>query len=1269
MALHVTTSDLADASAAHIHQGFAGMTGGVAIGLEQDAVDPSHWSVESTFTQEQFDALEAGGLYVNVHSPANPGGEIRSQLAPDNITVLVSNLSGNNEVPAVNTTATGQAGLTVNTDTMDLVLHVTTSDLDDATAAHIHAGFAGTTGGVAIGLEADPDNVTHWSVASTFSEEQYADLWAGGLYVNVHSPANPGGEIRGQLLPSNISVIWASLNGDNEVPAVVTPASGRAALTVNTDTMDLVLHARTSGLDDATAAHIHQGFAGTTGGVAIGLAADPDNVDRWSISSTFSEEQYADLWAGGLYVNVHSPANPGGEIRGPLLPSNISVIWASLNGDNEVPAVVTSASGRAALTVNTDTMDLVLHARTSGLDDATAAHIHQGFAGTTGGVAIGLAVDPDNASRWSASGTFTQDQYADLWTGGLYVNVHSPANPGGEIRGQLTPNNITVLVTNLSGGNEVPAVTTTASGQAGLTVNTDTMELVLHVTTSNFTDATAAHIHQGLAGTAGGVAIGLEADPDNVNHWSVTSTFSAEQYADLWAGGLYVNVHSPANPGGEIRGQIAPDNITVLVTSLSGNNEVPAVNTIASGQAGLTVNTDTMELTLHVSTINLDDASAAHIHQGFAGTTGGVAIGLEMDPDDASHWSVIDTFTEQQYADLWAGGLYVNVHSPANPGGEIRGPLAPDNITVLIANLTGDSEVPAVDTTASGVTGLTVNTDTMDLVLHATVSGLDDATAAHIHQGFAGTTGGVAIGLALDPDNMSHWSVSETFTEEQYADLWAGGLYVNVHSPANPGGELRGQLLPGNITVIWTDLSGANEVPAVVTTATGRAALTVNSSTMDLVLHAMTSDLDDATAAHIHQGFAGTTGGVAIGLILDPDNPSHWSVSSTFAEEQYADLWAGGLYVNVHSPANPGGELRGQLLPSNITVIWTDLSGDSEVPAVVTTATDRAALTVNSSTMDLVLHAMTTDLDDATAAHIHQGFAGTTGGVAIGLVLDPDNPSHWSVSSTFTGEQYADLWAGGLYVNVHSPANPGGELRGQLLPSNITVIWTDLSGDSEVPAVVTTATGRAALTVNTSTMDLVLHAMTGNLDDATAAHIHQGFAGITGGVAIGLVLDPDNPSHWSVTSTFTGEQYADLWAGGLYVNVHSPANPGGELRGQLLPGNITVIWTDLSGDNEVPAVVTTATGRAALTVNTSTMDLVLHAVTTGLADATAAHIHQGLAGATGGVAIGLEQDVENWSVVATFTEDQYADLWASGLYVNVHSPANPGGEIRGQLIP
>jgi hypothetical protein len=108
--------------------------------------------------------------------------------------------------------------------------------------------------------------------------------------------------------------------------------------------------------------------------------------------------------------------------------------------------------------------------------------------------------------------------------------------------------------------------------------------------------------------------------------------------------------------------------------------------------------------------------------------------------------------------------------------------------------LTGHQEVPAVKTSASGSGTITVKSD-------KTVSGSITtkgvaATMAHIHEGAHGKNGPVIIPLTKTADNV--WSVPEgaKLTDEQYKAYKAGHLYVNVHSDAHKGGEIRGQLKP-----------------------------------------------------------------------------------------------------------------------------------------------------------------------------------------------------------------------------------------------------------------------------------------------------------------------------------------------------------------------------------------------------------------------------------------------------------------------------------------
>jgi hypothetical protein len=108
----------------------------------------------------------------------------------------------------------------------------------------------------------------------------------------------------------------------------------------------------------------------------------------------------------------------------------------------------------------------------------------------------------------------------------------------------------------LSGANEVPPVTTAATGAGTITVNTDMTVSGMVLTTG--VAGTMAHIHLAGAGKNGPVIIPLTRGAENA--WAVPAgaTLSSEQYKAFRAGDLYVNVHSAENKGGEIRAQLKP---------------------------------------------------------------------------------------------------------------------------------------------------------------------------------------------------------------------------------------------------------------------------------------------------------------------------------------------------------------------------------------------------------------------------------------------------------------------------------------------------------------------------------------------------------------------------------------------------------------------------------------------------------------------------------------------------------------------------------------
>jgi hypothetical protein len=111
------------------------------------------------------------------------------------------------------------------------------------------------------------------------------------------------------------------------------------------------------------------------------------------------------------------------------------------------------------------------------------------------------------------------------------------------------------------------------------------------------------------------------------------------------------------------------------------------------------------------------------------------------------------------------------------------------------AELDGKSEVPPNASAGTGTADIDYDPASKKLSWKVTYSGLTGAaTAAHFHgPAEAGKNAGVAVPIA-NP-NTSPVEGSATLTDAQAADLVAGKYYVNIHTAANPGGEIRGQVM------------------------------------------------------------------------------------------------------------------------------------------------------------------------------------------------------------------------------------------------------------------------------------------------------------------------------------------------------------------------------------------------------------------------------------------------------------------------------------------
>lgn len=403
------------------------------------------------------------------------------------------------------------------------------------------------------------------------------------------------------------------------------------------------------------------------------------------------------------------------------------------------------------------------------------------------------------------------------------------------------------------------------------------------------------------------------------------------------------------------------------------------------------------------------------------------------------------------------------------------------------------------------------------------------------------------------------------------ADPWCSTVDVVPHrsfTVATTGGagffqvaDLAGQEAIGLTAV----LGGAFERPNPVTgNGSGSGTLTVRGNTLSFTIE-YAGLSGPALAAHIH-GPASMEASATVMINLAPFNGGAFGTSGTLSgsviltSEQKAAILSGRTYVNIHTEANQGGEIRGQILPSLMQAV---LNGANERPTPVATAGTGLALfrlTGNELNLQISYRDLT---GPATRAHIH-GPATTEASATVMVDLEPLHHGAFGVAGAFSGtvtltpEQLTALAGGLTYVNIHTAANGPGEIRGQILPCLTARPFTVvLSGAAERPDPVVSegsGSGLLALEGNVLLFSLRYNGLSG---PAISAHIH-GPAGIEESAAVLINLAPFNHGGFGVSGAMAGavvltaEQKAALLAEQTYVNVHTDAHRAGEIRGQIL---------------------------------------------------------------------------------------------------------------------
>ena len=265
------------------------------------------------------------------------------------------------------------------------------------------------------------------------------------------------------------------------------------------------------------------------------------------------------LLAGALALALALAAVGGAAARSQ---ANTIRIAAGMVAANETPTPkgdVGSARGTftATLTKSGTGAELSWRLEFSNLTgNAIAAHIHVAARGVAGPVRVPLCAPCTSGVTGTA--TINADVLDAILNDRAYVNVHTPTNPAGEIRDQVSI--VASVKTTLRASQERPkpkGKLARAKGTFTATVSRSgaTGVITWRLTFSKLSGrAIAAHIHSGARGKAGPVIVPLCAPCRSGAHGRATVDGSVLDA--LGSGRTYVNVHTKKNPAGEIRGQI-----------------------------------------------------------------------------------------------------------------------------------------------------------------------------------------------------------------------------------------------------------------------------------------------------------------------------------------------------------------------------------------------------------------------------------------------------------------------------------------------------------------------------------------------------------------------------------------------------------------------------------------------------------------------------------------------------------------------------------------
>jgi hypothetical protein len=342
----------------------------------------------------------------------------------------------------------------------------------------------------------------------------------------------------------------ADLSGAQVAPTpVATNASGHGDFVLSADGTTLNYNITFAQADFMpSAVNLHIGAVGQSTSVTHQLSPISNPMNG---QIALSVDEQTDIASDKLYLDAPTAAYPGGEIRGQLVPPGSKIYVALPTGDQQVPPVRSAYTASASFILTPDQGSLIYHVETSAAP--TDVRLHRAIGGLSGPVSYDIPIARlPLEGMLPVGGTGGSSDTDDLENGHFYLNIVTQQNPAGELRGQIVHPGEILFSGVLAGANEVPPVTSAATGGTQFILAADQSN-VRYEAVVNGVIPTAAEIARGLPGQNGSAMRQLTLDASGALG---TVQLMPGEVQGLTIGGVYVNVRTPSYANGELRAQL-----------------------------------------------------------------------------------------------------------------------------------------------------------------------------------------------------------------------------------------------------------------------------------------------------------------------------------------------------------------------------------------------------------------------------------------------------------------------------------------------------------------------------------------------------------------------------------------------------------------------------------------------------------------------------------------------------------------------------------------